>query len=86
MFLLKLASRLPTLSPTDNSWPQEAPNSLVPLNEYLRGIYVDHRALLFRKAVDHRAQATLREKLIASQVCVLHVYGKRPVHFIFAAV
>lgn len=68
MYLLKLAASLPTLSPTDNTWPKEAPVPYRPLNQNLKILYHDYRCKLYRQTYDKSQQLAMREKIVASQV------------------
>ena len=67
MFLQKLAAGLPSLSPTDNKWP-EAPPRMNPLLMMLKTMMHDWRCNLYRATYDKSQQEVMREKLIASQV------------------
>ncbi len=72
MFLLKLASRLPSKSPTDQTWI-DAPVPLRQLSNLFKNLYHDVRCLHYRQQFDKTQQALIREKLIASQVSLLAV-------------
>jgi hypothetical protein len=67
MYLLKLASQLPSSSPIDSRWV-DAPTSLRPLSALIHPLFQDVRCASYRARFDKMQQALMREKLITSQV------------------
>jgi hypothetical protein len=68
MIALKFAKALPTLSPTDMTWPTASNSLMHRIGEIARPLYYDYRCNLYRLTYDKASQLIMREKLLASQV------------------